>query len=313
MAPVSRVGGRALAALLPDVHTLPGPVYTALSDGITALILDGRIATETRLPSERELAVALQLSRATVTAAYDALRAGGYLASRTAWRGVRFQLRGSASSFGWTFLGYGALSGVSLGWFWPAADRRLAGRLWGALSFGDHPLEFRIEEARKEKVYPAYALGWVGGIVGYAVFMSIIFGMLAPQMRQGASPAPPDLHEIGVIYVAAFVLAIFYAVAFAPFHAAMLRSVAAGIGFGEVRFKLRLRWTELAGLTLVNIGLLIVSLGLLLPFIEARTRKFLLDRLESSGTTDLDVIGQAPNSGPRTGEGLADAFGIATI
>jgi DNA-binding transcriptional MocR family regulator len=83
MAPVSRIGGRALASLLPDVRTLPGPVYSALGDGITALVLDGRIATETRLPSERELATALQLSRATVTAAYDALRAAGYLASRT--------------------------------------------------------------------------------------------------------------------------------------------------------------------------------------------------------------------------------------
>jgi DNA-binding transcriptional MocR family regulator len=83
MAPVSRLGGRALAALLPDLHTLPGPVYAALRSAITALILDARIATETRLPSERELAVALQISRATVTSAYDALRADGFLTSRT--------------------------------------------------------------------------------------------------------------------------------------------------------------------------------------------------------------------------------------
>ena len=83
MAPVSRLGGRALAALLPDLRALPGPVYSALSDAVTALVLDGRVVTETRLPSERELAVALQVSRATVTAAYDALRSRGYLASRT--------------------------------------------------------------------------------------------------------------------------------------------------------------------------------------------------------------------------------------
>src|SRR5664279_465741 len=83
MAPVSRIGGRALAALLPDLHTQRGPVYSALCDGITSLVLDGRVATETRLPSERELASALQLSRATITAAYDALRAAGFLASRT--------------------------------------------------------------------------------------------------------------------------------------------------------------------------------------------------------------------------------------
>ncbi|HKC26691.1 MAG TPA: PLP-dependent aminotransferase family protein [Jatrophihabitans sp.] len=83
MATASRIGGRALADLLPDLRTMPGPVYAALAGAVTSLVLDGRIATETRLPSERELAAALQMSRATVTAAYDALRADGFLASRT--------------------------------------------------------------------------------------------------------------------------------------------------------------------------------------------------------------------------------------
>ncbi|MDP9093919.1 MAG: PLP-dependent aminotransferase family protein [Actinomycetota bacterium] len=83
MASLSRLSGAALASLLPELRTLPGPVYMALADTVMALVLDGRIATETRLPSERELALALQISRATVTAAYDALRADGFLASRT--------------------------------------------------------------------------------------------------------------------------------------------------------------------------------------------------------------------------------------
>jgi DNA-binding transcriptional MocR family regulator len=83
MAPLSRIGGRALADLLPELRSMPGPVYAALAHAITSLVLDGRIATETRLPSERELASALRVSRATVTAAYDALRADGFLASRT--------------------------------------------------------------------------------------------------------------------------------------------------------------------------------------------------------------------------------------
>lgn len=80
---VSRIGGRSLATLLPDLRSQRGPVYSALCDAITTLVLDGRIATETRLPSERELAAALQISRATVTAAYDTLRATGFLTSRT--------------------------------------------------------------------------------------------------------------------------------------------------------------------------------------------------------------------------------------
>ena len=83
MAAPSRIGGRALAELLPDLRSMPGPVYSALAHAITSLVLDGRVVTETRLPSERELATSLGLSRATVTAAYDQLRTDGFLASRT--------------------------------------------------------------------------------------------------------------------------------------------------------------------------------------------------------------------------------------
>ncbi|MEP7178099.1 MAG: PLP-dependent aminotransferase family protein [Pseudonocardiales bacterium] len=117
MAPVSRLGGRALAALLPDLRTLPGPVYAALSDGITALVLDGRIATETRLPSERELAVALQTSRATVTAAYDTLRADGFLASRTgsgSFVTVPASSRGPSANGVWSVAGHDAPDVIDL-------------------------------------------------------------------------------------------------------------------------------------------------------------------------------------------------------
>jgi uncharacterized membrane protein YjgN (DUF898 family) len=239
-----------------------------------------------------------------------------YLSTRSSWRGVRFHMRGSPASFGLAWMGYVLLSGVSLGWFWPAADRRLAGRLWDGLSFGDHDFKFRIDDARRERVYGAYAVSWILGIVGYIAFVSFITAMLLPQMhaaqRAGAPPAT-TLSEIVTIYSAAGVLALFYAFAFAPFHAAILRSIVAGIGFEDVRFKLRLRWPELVGLTLTNLVLLAVSLGLLMPFVEARSRKFLIARLEIGGAFDLSSVGQGAAMRPRTGEGLADAFGIATI
>jgi Bacterial regulatory proteins, gntR family len=86
MASSTRIGSHALAALLPDLTgsgVRRGAVYAALAEALSSLILDGRIAVGTRVPSERELAAALGLSRTTVTAAYSALRADGYLVSRT--------------------------------------------------------------------------------------------------------------------------------------------------------------------------------------------------------------------------------------
>ncbi|WP_442819497.1 MocR-like transcription factor YczR [Streptomyces sp. NBC_01230] len=75
------LGSRQLAALLPD-PTGMRPAYRHLAQAISALILDGRIALHVRLPAERELATALNTSRATVTAVYDLLRESGYAHSR---------------------------------------------------------------------------------------------------------------------------------------------------------------------------------------------------------------------------------------
>src|SRR3954471_10853525 len=59
-----------------------GPAERQLAATVRALVLDGRLPLESRLPAERELAGALGISRSTVTAAYNRLRSDGYLESR---------------------------------------------------------------------------------------------------------------------------------------------------------------------------------------------------------------------------------------
>ncbi|MFZ2173695.1 MAG: PLP-dependent aminotransferase family protein [Rhodococcus sp. (in: high G+C Gram-positive bacteria)] len=58
------------------------PAYRALADGIRLLVHDGRIPLGVALPSERELASVLGLSRTTITSSYAVLRDEGYLISR---------------------------------------------------------------------------------------------------------------------------------------------------------------------------------------------------------------------------------------
>lgn len=59
-----------------------GPAYLAVAAGLRGLALDGRLPLGDRVPSERQLAAELRLSRTTVSAAYDVLRGEGYLHSR---------------------------------------------------------------------------------------------------------------------------------------------------------------------------------------------------------------------------------------
>ncbi|GGR97703.1 GntR family transcriptional regulator [Streptomyces aureoverticillatus] len=77
-----RLGGSRLAELVTGAAAGERPGYRALAQAIRALLLDGRVPLHTRLPAERELASALGVSRATVTAAYDLLRDSGFAASR---------------------------------------------------------------------------------------------------------------------------------------------------------------------------------------------------------------------------------------
>ena len=60
----------------------PGPLHRKLSDAIRAAVDDGRLPAQSRLPSERDLAGRLAVSRSTVVAAYDTLRSEGVVESR---------------------------------------------------------------------------------------------------------------------------------------------------------------------------------------------------------------------------------------
>jgi DNA-binding transcriptional MocR family regulator len=70
-----------LSRALGDGWRRPGVAAHALADALRALVVDGRLAVRTRVPSERALAPELGVSRGTVSRAYDRLRADGYLVS----------------------------------------------------------------------------------------------------------------------------------------------------------------------------------------------------------------------------------------
>lgn len=77
----------ALARLLGQWSLGNAPAYRELADVVRLLILDGRVALDTALPSERAFSVALGVSRTTVTAAYGHLREQGFLSSGQGSRG----------------------------------------------------------------------------------------------------------------------------------------------------------------------------------------------------------------------------------
>ena len=77
----TRVTAQQLARLL-GTQPLAHPRYEDLAARVRMLLVDGRLAGSTRLPSERSLADALGSSRTTVAAAYARLRDAGFVEAR---------------------------------------------------------------------------------------------------------------------------------------------------------------------------------------------------------------------------------------
>ena len=79
-----RTATQSLTRLLGQWQESPSrmPLWQQLALALRLLILDGRLALDSRLPGERELATALAVSRTTIASALSQLRAEGYLASR---------------------------------------------------------------------------------------------------------------------------------------------------------------------------------------------------------------------------------------
>lgn len=79
-----RFGSQSLARLLGhwQQQTSRTPLWRQLADALRLLILDGRLVLDTRLPGERELATALDVSRTTISSALGHLREAGFLESR---------------------------------------------------------------------------------------------------------------------------------------------------------------------------------------------------------------------------------------
>lgn len=64
------------------VGEFPSPAFSGLAARLASVIADGMLPVGQRLPSERDLASALGLSRTTVTRAYGTLREAGYAVAR---------------------------------------------------------------------------------------------------------------------------------------------------------------------------------------------------------------------------------------
>lgn len=253
-------------------------------------------------------------------------RARRYQLSRTQWRGIRGTLAGSSMTYSLTYFGAMLARGASLGWTTPVLNTVLQEQIIGDMRFGNLAFKFK---GRAGPLYPTYALCWFLSLLALIVF-AFVFGaevvaLFGPEVQQvfddifqpDSKPTSEQIWTAStVIAILVFsFLAMFLVIPmlWAIYSAKELSIFANYTRAGNATFRLNATAGSLISLVIVNLLILIFTLGIGRPFIQQRLIRYMCDRLEVLGTVDVDRIAQSQAALDQTGEGLADAFDLGVV
>jgi uncharacterized membrane protein YjgN (DUF898 family) len=253
-------------------------------------------------------------------------RARRYQLSRTLWRGIRGTLAGSSLIYSLLYFGGSIARSLSFGWATPVINTSLQERLIGDMRFGDLDFKFR---GRAGPLYPTYAICWFLSLLAVLAFMALFWGELyslfGDEVKaafdalfgETSKPTPKQWWTISqIIFVlAATVIAgvIVIPMLWAIYTAKELATFASYTTAGNAKFEMHATAWSLIRLVLVNVLLVVFTIGIARPFAQQRLLRYVCERIKINGTVDVNAIAQSVAAMDKRGEGLADAFDVSPI
>jgi uncharacterized membrane protein YjgN (DUF898 family) len=246
-------------------------------------------------------------------------KARKYQLSRTNWRGIRGTLSGSAMTYSLLYFGSLLAYSMSMGWATPVMNTVLQEQITNDMRFGDAAFKFK---GRAGPLYPTYALCWfltLGAIIALIVLGVSFAGVFEQIVAFLESLDPLADHNTVVAIVVISLLAIFFLSAlvipalWSVYIAKELRTFADYTRFDGAQFRMDVTAWDVIVLAVVNVLIIVLTLGICTPYAQQRVMKFAVDRLTLEGMIDIDRIRQSTVAKESRGEGLADAFDIGGI
>ena len=193
---------------------------------------------------------------------------------------------------------------------WRAA--RLQRALFNDTQFGDKNFTFTGSSG---PLYARYWLVWVSAIVLYFV---VAFAILAVMMAgTGGQPPPPGVPmppptggQIAAMIAIVLAALLVFAMIRAWYSSGMFNYFAAQTRYRGCSFRLSTAVPSLVWLVASNYLIRLLSLGVLTPVAEARSMRYIVERLTIEGDLEWPGIGQNPAALMARGEGLAEAFDV---
>lgn len=238
-------------------------------------------------------------------AVYRAMR---YRLSRTYWHGIRGGSDDQGFGYAVSHLWKTIVGSLVLGLLVPWAMVNLWNERWNRMSFGPH--EFTSGARVSNSLMGRYMLYYLMPIVVF-IGGAIAFAFLRPSL--GSSPEQIQLSVIVAIalgYIGFFVVLGLIAL---TFYAAYFREVVGNLSLGGLEFEFDARTKDWLMLFIVNVALVVATLGIGVIFLGYRNWAFFVRHMQAYGTLNLDDFTQSSTRAPRQGEGLLDAFDVGAF
>jgi uncharacterized membrane protein YjgN (DUF898 family) len=225
----------------------------------------------------------------------------------TSWRGTRFHFRGTTAGSYRVFLLNGFLALITLYAMLPFAHQRLKAYQHDNSWFGRTRCSFH---ARAGSFYAIYlgVLGVVALVVGACLALGVgraIAGYLKLKAEHGHIDPLAMIRTVGVLYLVVALLA----VSVGPlFHALITNLIWSNTRLGEHRIECRMSPPRLIWITLSNFVLVVLTLGLYIPFASVRLARFQLEAISVKTAGELQFEAAEPEAIGAVGEEAATAF-----
>lgn len=239
--------------------------------------------------------------------------------SRTYWRGIRAGLGGARSTYAWKFLGYLLLSIITIGLITPVQNVALYRHVMNNASFGNKNFSYT---GTSGPVYGSFFISVVLSVVLIVLYIQfvgpIVLGSEMPRLMDPET-GQMDPEVVAELYARMLLLVfgalIVLTLAFSVYQARLVNHFVEKLRLDNLQFSMEPRASDLSFFWLVagNMLIMLLTLGIGLPFAQMRIFHYVTKRLKMDGEMDFETIQQNDLPVPKYGEGLAELFDAGTI
>lgn len=236
-------------------------------------------------------------------ATYRAVR---YRLTRTRWRGIRFNLSGSAWKYMFLALGQSLLNLITLSLWYPKSCAVLRKRIIGNIWYGNRNFTFSGKAA---PLYVSYLVA-VLAIIGFGVAGFMLADLPTAFQQMNSNPGPEGFKSLAIAMGTFYGMLILGVLVSQWFMCVFIRWEVGNTGFPGVRFRSSLTFGRYFWVQVSNLFLVLLTVGIASPWAAVRSLKLYLNTLDADGCLDYAHLAQDAQEAPKFGEGFLEAFDV---